>query len=61
MTGVQSMMIFMYTTNVSFNQFINNDFIAMEIIKGIAGSFGIILAAPLTAFISAKLLTIKKV
>jgi len=33
MTGVQSMMIFMYTTNVSFNQFINNDFIAMEIIK----------------------------
>jgi len=58
--GSLSMMIFMYTTNVSFNQFMNNDFIAMEIIKGIAGSFGIILAAPLTAFISAKLLTMKK-
>ena len=55
-----SMMVFMYITNTSFNQFINNDFITMEIIKGLSGSFGIILAAPLTAFISAKLLTIKK-
>ena len=59
--GSLSMMIFMYTTGVSFNQFLNNDFITMEIIKGIAGSFGIILASPLTALISAKLLTIKKV
>lgn len=58
--GSLSMMIFMYTTNVTFNQLINNDLITMEIIKGIAGSFGIVLAAPLTAFISAKLLTMKK-
>jgi len=59
--GSLAMMIFMYTTGVSFNQFLNNDFITMEIIKGIAGSFGIILASPLTALISAKLLTIKKI
>jgi len=59
--GSLAMMIFMYTSNVSFNQLINNDFITMEIIKGIAGSFGIILASPFTAFISAKLLTIRKV
>jgi len=55
--GSLAMMIFMYTSNVTFNQLINNDMIAMEIVMGIAGSFGIILAAPLTAFISAKLLT----
>jgi len=58
--GSLSMMVFMHLTNTSFNQFINNELIAMEIIKGIAGSFGIMLAAPLTAFISAKLLTIQK-
>ncbi|MCL1989798.1 MAG: YibE/F family protein [Defluviitaleaceae bacterium] len=58
--GSLSMMIFIYTTDVSLNQFMNNPFIAMEIVKGIAGSFGIMLAAPLTAVISAKLLTMKK-
>jgi len=58
--GSLAMMIFMYTSNVTFNQLINNDMIAMEIVMGIAGSFGIILAAPLTAFISTKLLTIKR-
>ena len=56
-----SMMIFMYITNTSFNQFINNDFVTMEIVKGLAGSFGIILSTPLTAFISAKLLTTKNI
>ena len=54
--GSLAMMIFMYTSNVTFNQLINNDMIAMEIVMGIAGSFGIILAAPLTALISTKLL-----
>jgi len=56
--GSLAMMIFMYTSNVTFNQLINNDMIAMEIVMGIAGSFGIILAAPLTAFISTKLLNL---
>ena len=58
--GSLATMIFMYTSNVTFNQLINNDIIAMEIIMGIAGSFGIILAAPLTALVSARLLTMKK-
>ena len=58
--GSLAMMIFMYVTDVGFNQFTNNDLIVMEVIKGIAGSFGIILAAPLTAVIAAKMLTKKK-
>jgi len=57
--GSLAMMIFMYVTDVSFNQFINNNLIVMEVIKGIAGSFGIILAAPLTAVIAAKMLNKK--
>ena len=59
--GSLAMMIFMYTTNVSFNQLMNNDMITVEIIMGVAGSFGIVLAAPLTALISAKLLTANRV
>lgn len=55
--GSLTMIIFMQVTNTSFYQFINHDFIVMEIVKGVAGSFGIILATPLTALISAKLLT----
>jgi len=55
--GSLSLLLFMHTTNTSFSQFINNDFIAMEIIKGIAGSLGIILTAPFTTLIASKLLT----
>jgi len=55
--GSLTLVIFIFITNTSFNQFINNDFIVMEIIKGITGSFGIILATPITALISASLLT----
>ena len=55
--GSLAMMIFMYVTDVSFNQFINNNLIVMEVIKGVAGSFGIILAAPLTALITAGMLS----
>ncbi|MCL1949507.1 MAG: YibE/F family protein [Turicibacter sp.] len=55
--GSLSLIIFMYARDVSFNQFINNDEITMEIIKGLAGSFGIVLASPLTALISTELLT----
>jgi len=58
--GSLALMIFMYTTNVNFNQFMNNDLITMEIIKGIAGSFGIVLSAPLTALFGAKMLTNKE-
>lgn len=52
--------VFMQITNVSMNQFLNNDFVVMEVIKGVAGSFGIILAAPLTALIGSYLLTSKR-
>lgn len=55
--GSLSVMVFMQITHTSFNQFINHDVIVMEAIKGVAGSFGIILATPFTAFVSAKLLS----
>ena len=55
--GSLSLLLFMYVTDTSFNQFINNDFIAMEIIKGVVGSIGIILTVPLTTFIAAQLLS----
>jgi len=58
--GSLAMMIFMQASNVTFNQFINSDMIAIEIIMGIAGSMGIILSAPLTALIGTKLMTLKR-
>lgn len=58
--GSLAMMIFMYASDMTFNQFLNNDMMSIEIVMGIAGSFGIILAAPLTALICSKLLKIQK-
>jgi len=58
--GSLAMMIFMYATRVSFNQLMNSDMIAIEIIMGISGSIGIILAAPFTAIIATKLMTMDK-
>lgn len=57
MGGSLSLMLFMHATNTSFHQFINNEFIAMEVITGVSGSVGIVLAAPFTAIIAAKMLT----
>jgi len=53
------MIVFMQITNASFSQFVNNNFIVMEIVKEVAGSLGIILAAPLMALISSYLLPTK--
>lgn len=55
--GSLSLVLFMHATNTSFHQFINNEFIAMEVITGVSGSVGSVLAAPFTALIAAKLLT----
>ena len=56
-----NIMLIVFATDVSFNEFINNNFIAMEIIKGIAGSVGIILTVPITTFIASRLFTMWKV
>ena len=48
-----NMMILICSYGVSFQQLINTDFVAIEIISAIAGSIGIILAVPLVSFIGA--------
>ncbi|MEG0295866.1 MAG: YibE/F family protein [Clostridium sp.] len=40
-------------------QLINTDMIAIEILKGISGSLGIILTVSIVALISSKIVTIK--
>ena len=47
-----NMMILIYSGGTSLNQLINSDFMVLEIIRGIAGSLGIILTIPAVAFVS---------
>ena len=54
------MMLLIYSYDVSFNQLMNTDFIAVELIRGIAGSMGIIMTVPCVAAITAVLLTRRK-
>lgn len=48
-----NMMILIYSYGVSFNQLINTDFVAIEVIRAVAGSMGIVLTVPFVAAISA--------
>ena len=52
-----NMMILIYSYRVSFNQLMNTDFIAVEVVRGVAGSMGIILTVPAVSIITAYLLT----
>lgn len=54
-----NMMLLIYSYDVSFIQLMNTDFVAVELIRGVAGSMGIILTVPFVAFVSALLLTEK--
>jgi len=54
-----NMMVLIYSYRVSFNQLMNTDFIAVEVVRGVAGSMGIILTVPAVAIITAWLLTRK--
>ncbi|MGN0986004.1 MAG: YibE/F family protein, partial [Candidatus Enterenecus sp.] len=51
-----NMMIFIYAYDVSYIQLMNTDFVAIEIVRSLAGSIGIVLTVPLVALISAYLL-----
>ena len=51
-----NMMIFIYAYDISYIQLLNTDFVAIEIIRSISGSIGIVLTVPLVAAISAHLL-----
>lgn len=48
-----NMMLMIYSNGVSFQQLMNTDFVAIEVIRSVAGSIGIICTVPLVAFISA--------
>ena len=52
-----NMMILIYSYQVTFTQLMNTDFVAIEVIRSIAGSMGILLAVPCAAAITAFLLT----
>lgn len=47
------MMLMIYSYGVSFEQLMNTDFVAVEVIRGMAGSIGIICAVPASALIAA--------
>ena len=51
-----NMMIFIYAYDVSYIQLLNTDFIAIEVIRGLAGSIGIVLTVPVVAAVSAWML-----
>lgn len=51
-----NMMIVIYSYGVSFQQLMNTDFIAIELVRAIAGSIGIVFTVPLVAFISSYVL-----
>ena len=55
-----NMMVLIYSYQVSFNQLMNTDFVAVEVVRGVAGSLGIILTVPCVAAITAWLLNRKK-
>lgn len=54
-----NMMIFIYSYGVTYVQLINTDFIAIEIIRSLSGTMGIIFTVPFVAFISSRIVSMK--
>ena len=55
-----NMLVLLYSYRIPFNQLVNTDFVAVEIVQGVAGSMGIILTVPCVAAVTAWLLDRKK-
>lgn len=55
-----NMMLLIYSYDVSFQQLMNTDFVAVEIVRSLAGSMGIIFTVPCAAGITAWLLARRK-
>lgn len=55
-----NLLLMIYSYGIPYDQLINTDSIAIEIIRGITGSIGIVLTVPIVAFISANIEKIKK-
>lgn len=51
-----NMIIFIYAYDVSYVQLMNTDFVAIQVIRGLAGSTGIVLTVPLVTLISSCIL-----
>ena len=58
-TGLNTMLL-IYAYDASFEQLMNAEFLSMELIRAIAGSLGMILAVPLVAFLSTRILKRKQ-
>ena len=58
--GSLNMMVLIYSYGVSFIQLVNTDFVAIEMIRAIAGSIGIIGTVPCVSAIAAKLYSLDK-
>jgi uncharacterized membrane protein len=54
-----NMILMIYSYGIGFQQLMNTDFIAIEIIRGIAGTIGIICTVPIVAFIAAAVMSKK--
>lgn len=54
-----NLMLLIYSYGIPYNQLINTDLIAIEILQGISGSLGIILTVPISAYAASKIV-IKK-
>jgi uncharacterized membrane protein len=51
-----NMTLFIYAYDVSYRQLLNTDFVAIEVVRSLCASIGIVLTVPLVAFLSAYLL-----
>ncbi|WP_446899436.1 YibE/F family protein [Clostridium sp. LBM24168] len=52
-----TMIIIIYSYNVSYNQLMNMDMVNLEIIQGLTGSMAIIFTVPIVSFISSEIIT----
>ena len=55
-----NMMVLIFSYRVSFLQLMNTDFIALEVVRAVAGSLGVIFTVPCVAAVTAWLLSRKK-
>lgn len=53
--GSLSVLILIYSSSMPYNKLINLDILGIEVIQGLAGSIGIVLAVPITALIGSYL------
>lgn len=49
-------LIVLYSYGITYNQLINMDLVAVEVIQGITGSIGVVLTVPLVAFVASRMI-----